>query len=123
MVARPIVVTPARNPIPIPNPIWLTANLLAGPLLALFFVPSLLTGVVASSRLTDPRAVQQVAALMAVPIVLLGAAQVTGLFLISLPMILPMTLLGALLMALLDGAVLWLTVRLFQREIILTRWR
>ena len=33
-----------------------------------------------------------------------------------------MTLLGALLMALLDGAVLWLAVRLFQREIMVTRW-
>jgi hypothetical protein len=34
-----------------------------------------------------------------------------------------MILLGALLLALLDGAALWLAVRLFQREIILTRWR
>ncbi len=38
-------------------------------------------------------------------------------------MILPAILLGALLLALVDGAALWLAVRLFQREIMQTRWR
>ena len=76
MVARPIVVTTALNAIPI----WLTANLLVGPLLALLSVPPrvVVTAVFASSRESDPRAVQQVVAFMVVPIVLLGAAQVTG---------------------------------------------
>jgi hypothetical protein len=51
--------------------------------------------------------------------VLLGAVQVRGLFLISLAMI----LLGKLLMVWLHRAALWLAVRLFQREIMQTRWR
>jgi hypothetical protein len=52
--------------------------------------------------------------LMVVPIVLLGAAEVTGLCLIRLPVTLPVTLLGTPLMVFLDQAVLSLAVRLFQ---------
>jgi hypothetical protein len=52
-------------------------------------------------------------------IVPLGAPQVTGLFMASLPM----TLLGKLLMVWLHRAAVWLAVWLFQREIMQTRWR
>jgi len=98
------------------NPVWLIANLVIGPLLA---VLSVLAGVIASSRLNDPRAVQQLVAMFVVPLVLIGIGQSVGLFLVSVEMV----LLGALLVVLIDGAVLWLAVRLFQREVILTRWR
>jgi ABC-2 type transport system permease protein len=109
-LARPIVLTAALNPI------WLVATLVIGPLLALL---SVLAGIIASSRMSDPRAVQQLVAMFVVPIILVGVAQVSGLFTVSLPMI----LLGALLVAVLDGGILWVAVRLFQREAILTRWR
>ena len=110
VVARPIVVTMALAPM------WLTAHLLIGPLLALL---SVLAGVIASSRMSDPRAVQQMVAFFVVPIMGIGIAQTMGVVLLNVWTV----LVGALLIALLDGAVLWVAVRLFQRETILTRWR
>ena len=65
------------------------------------------------------RAVQQMVAMFVIPIILIGIGQAMGFFLVSLPMI----LLGALLLAALDGGILWVAVRIFQRETILTRWR
>ena len=67
----------------------------------------------------DPRAVQQLVAFLVVPIVLIGAGQTTGLFLVNAAMI----SLGALLVLLIDAGLLVLAVRLFQRETILTQWR
>lgn len=110
LVARPIVVTMALAPM------WLAAHLLIGPLLALL---SVLAGVIASSRMSDPRAVQQLVAFFVVPILGIGVGQTLGVVLLNVWTV----LLGALLVALLDGAVLWVAVRLFQRETILTRWR
>jgi len=98
------------------NPVWLIANLVVGPLLAAL---SVLLGVIASSRMSDPRAVQQIVAFLALPIVLIGVGQSAGLFLVSEGMI----LLGALLVLAVDAGLLVLAVRLFQRETILTRWR
>ena len=98
------------------NPVWLIANLVVSPLLATL---SVLAGVIASSRMNDPRAVQQLVAFLVVPIVLIGVAQSTGLFLVNAAMI----SLGALLVLLIDVGLLFLAVRLFQRETILTRWR
>jgi ABC-2 type transport system permease protein len=80
---------------------------------------SVLAGVIASSRMNDPRAVQQLVAFLVVPIVLIGIGQSTGLFLVNAAMI----SLGALLVLLIDAGLLFLAVRLFQRETILTRWR
>lgn len=98
------------------DPVWLIANLLIGPLLA---VLSVLAGVIASSRMSDPRAVQQLVAFLVVPIILIGVGQSAGLFLVSVPMV----LLGALTVLAIDVGLLLLAVRLFQREAILTRWR
>lgn len=98
------------------NPVWLIANLVVGPLLAAL---SVLLGVIASSRMNDPRAVQQLVAFLVVPIVLIGVGQSVGLFLVNTLMI----SLGALLVLAIDAGLLALAVRLFQRETILTRWR
>ena len=98
------------------NPVWLIANLVVGPLLAAL---SVLLGVIASSRMNDPRAVQQLVAFLVVPIVLIGVGQSIGLFLVNASMI----SLGALLVLAIDAGLLALAVRLFQRETILTRWR
>lgn len=110
MVARPVVVRLALEPM------WVVANLAIGPLLALL---SVLAGVIASSRMSDPRAVQQMVAFFVVPILVVGIGQMMGVLLLNVGTV----LLGALLIALLDGAVLCVAVRLFQRETILTRWR
>ena len=98
------------------SPVWLIANILVSPLLATL---SVLAGVIASSRMNDPRAVQQLVAFLVVPIILIGVGQSTGLFLVNAAMI----SLGALLVLLIDVGLLFLAVRLFQRETILTRWR
>jgi ABC-2 type transport system permease protein len=98
------------------NPVWIIANIVVSPLLATL---SVLLGIIASSRMNDPRAVQQLVAFLVVPIVLIGIGQSTGLFLVNAAMV----SLGALLVLLIDLGLLFLAVRLFQRETILTRWR
>ena len=98
------------------NPVWLIANIVVSPLLATL---SVLAGIIASSRMNNPRAVQQLVAFLVVPIVLLGAGQTMGVFLVNTVMI----SLAALLVLLIDAGLLLLAIRLFQRETILTRWR
>ncbi len=76
-------------------------------------------GVIVSSRATDPRSAQQIATLLVLPVVALLIAQISGLFLIGLPMVLAAA--GVLLI--LAVIVLQVGVRLFQRETILTKWK
>ena len=90
--------------------------LLITPLVALL---ALGLGVIVSSRATDPRSAQQIATLLVLPVVALLIAQISGLFLIGLPMILAAA--GVLLV--LAAIVLQVGVRLFQRETILTKWK
>lgn len=98
------------------SPMWLMAMLLAGPLLALL---SVFFGIIASSRINDPRAVQQLTAIFVVPVIILGTAQLSGRFLINAPMF----AVGIVALAVLDAAVLYIAVKLFQRETILTKWK
>jgi ABC-2 type transport system permease protein len=86
------------------------------PLVALF---GLGAGVVVSSRVNDPRSAQQVGGLIILPLVAIMVGQSTGLFLLSVPLVLA----GALILAVLDVIVLALGVSLFNRETILTRWK
>ncbi len=98
------------------RPVWIVAMLLWSPLLALL---SVLCGLVASSRFNDPRTAQQVSAVFIVPVIGLSMAVLFGKVFISVPMV----LLAALVTLLIDLAVLYVAVRLFQRETILTRWK
>ena len=100
----------------IASPLWLLSLAILGPL---FGMLSVLVGVIASSRMNDPRAAQQWSALFLVPLVVVGMAMMMGAVTLSV-----WTLLGAALALLVaDGAVLYFAVRVFQREVILTRWR
>lgn len=76
-------------------------------------------GVIVSSRATDPRSAQQIATLLILPVIALLIAQVTGLFLIGLNMV----LVAAAVLLILAVIVLQVGVRLFQREAILTKWK
>jgi ABC-2 type transport system permease protein len=96
-------------------PAWVTV-LLITPLLALL---ALGVGVVISARATDPRTAQQVGVLLVLPVFVLLAAQAAGFLLFNLPL----ALLGAALLALLDVVVLGWGRWLFSREQILVRWR
>jgi ABC-2 type transport system permease protein len=95
---------------------WLVAMVALAPLLALLSVS---IAIVLSSRVNDARAVQQIGGFVVLPIVLVGVAQTTGLFLLNATTF----LLGAIFIGVIDVLVLRLGVRLFQREKILTHWK
>ena len=98
------------------RPVWLVGMALISPLLALLSVSS---GVIVSSRINDPRAAQQVTGIFVVPIIALSMVVLLGKLFLSVPMV----ILGAVFILALDCALLYLAVRLFQRETILTRWK
>lgn len=87
-----------------------------GPLLAL---ASLLVSVIVSSRSNDARSAQQLSSLLILPITILFVAQLMGLISIAASGL----ALGAAGLLLLNGFLLVVGVRVFERETILTRWR
>ncbi len=95
---------------------WLLAILVVAPLLTLL---SACVAVIVSSRVSDPRVAEQLSSVVILPLILLVIGQSVGLILIDRQVIL---LMGAIVLVL-DAALLWLAVRLFQRETILTRWK
>ena len=90
--------------------------MLLSPLLALL---SVLSGVLVSSRMNDPRAAQQVTGIFVVPIIALSLVVLAGKVFLSVWMV----VLAATVALALDGLVLYFAVQLFQRETILTRWK
>lgn len=95
---------------------WLIAIFLVGPLMALLAVTFSL---MVSSRVTDPRTAEQISSLMIIPVLLVFFGQLAGLFFINRQLI----LLAALVLLIVDGIMVSLAVRVFQREVILTRWK
>jgi len=95
---------------------WLLAILVVAPLLTLL---SACVAVIVSSRVSDPRVAEQLSSVVILPLILLVIGQSVGLILIDRQVILLM----GLIVLVLDAGLLWLAVRLFQRETILTRWK
>jgi ABC-type Na+ efflux pump permease subunit len=95
---------------------FLIMFVLLGPLVEL---ASLLVSVIVSSRAADPRSAQQLTALLILPITAVFVAQLMGVFLLGSIAL----LFSALAFLLLDVAMLWVGIRVFARESILTRWR
>lgn len=100
---------------------------LIGPRLFLMFgllgpfvvLASLQVSVIVSSRASDPRSAQQVTGLLILPVTFVFVAQMMGVLVVG-----PTALvLGAFGCMVLNVILLWLGVRVFQRETILTRWR
>ena len=98
------------------GPTGLLLAFLLAPLLALLGVG---LAVVASSRTDDPRAAQQVGAVVVLPVVGLLFAQAGGALYLGPGLVLAASLVAALA----DVALLIIAARLFRRETILTRWR
>jgi ABC-2 type transport system permease protein len=98
------------------RPVWTLGMLLLSPLFALLSTSS---GVIASSRINDPRAAQQVTAIFIVPLIGLSIAVLAGKIFLNVTVLLWATA----VVALINLGVLWVAVRLFQRETILTRWK
>jgi len=95
---------------------WLLAILVVAPLLTLL---SACVAVIVSSRVSDPRVAEQLSSVVILPLILLVIGQSVGLILINRQIIL---LMGVVVLVL-DAVLLWLAVRLFQRETIQTRWK
>jgi ABC-2 type transport system permease protein len=103
---RELVVTPG----------WVLAVLVDTPLLALIGVALI---VVLSSRVNDPRTAQQISAVLVVPVLGLLFGQLAGVVVLG-----PGLALGiGVILAIIAAVALWVATRLFQREVILTRWR
>jgi ABC-2 type transport system permease protein len=95
---------------------WIIAVLVDTPLLALIGVALI---VVLSSRVNDPRTAQQISAVLIVPVLLLLFGQLAGVIVLG-----PALALGiGVLLAIVAAIAMWIATRLFQREVILTRWR
>jgi ABC-2 type transport system permease protein len=98
------------------DPMWWIAVLLLGPLLAILSVNF---SIIVSSRVNDPRVAEQVSAVVILPLLALFFGQIAGLFLLNRYLI----LLISLVVLLVDIGMLYASVKLFQRETILTRWK
>ncbi|HJS29965.1 MAG TPA: ABC transporter permease subunit [Anaerolineales bacterium] len=98
------------------SPVWLGAVFIIGGLLSISAVS---LAVMVSSRVSDPRAAEQISALVVLPVVAIFVGQIIGLFYINEQIIFWMALgLGAV-----DIALVYIATQLFQRETILTRWK
>jgi ABC-2 type transport system permease protein len=97
------------------SPSWLILLLLCAPLLALIAVAAT---VAVSSRVNDPRTAQQISAVVILPVIALVLGQFTGLLVLNPAVV----LIIAAVLAVIAIAATWVATRLFQREVILTRW-
>lgn len=95
---------------------WLLAIFLVGPLMAVMAVNF---SVMVSSRVNDPRVAEQLSMVVILPVLGFFFGQFAGLFVINRQIIFA----TAFVLFLLDAALVYLAVRLFQRETILTRWK
>jgi ABC-2 type transport system permease protein len=98
------------------DPMWWIAVIIVGPLLAILAVNFSL---MVSSRVNEPRVAEQLSALVILPILALFFAQIAGFLIINRQIVLFLSV----ILLLLDSLMVYLAVRLFQRETILTRWK
>jgi ABC-2 type transport system permease protein len=101
---------------PLPDPVWLIGVFIIAPL---FCVMSIALNVVVSSRVSDVRASQQIGSLVVLPVVVFFVVALAGLFTLG-PEV--MLLLAAVVL-LVDLGIAYLSLKTFQREQILIRWK
>jgi ABC-2 type transport system permease protein len=98
------------------TPGWLVALFLWTPVLSLLAV-AFMTAI--SSRVNDPRTAEQFSAWLVVPFLLVFLGQLFGFVVLGVSFAL-----GALLVLIIfTGVAFWVVTQLFQREVILTRWK
>jgi ABC-2 type transport system permease protein len=95
---------------------WLMSILLVGPLMAVLAV---MVSVMVSSRSTDPRAAEQISMVVILPILAVFFGQLAGWLVVNSRFV----LLSSAILFLVDIILVFLAVRVFQRENILTRWK
>ncbi|QRK04183.1 ABC transporter permease subunit [Archangium violaceum] len=110
-----VVAWPLGQGLLMPNMLWLFGVMVLAPLFAFFGNG---VAVLISARVADARTAQQLSALVVLPLVGLVAGQVAG-FLNAGPGY--YALQGAVVL-LLDAVLLWVSVRLLERERLISRW-
>lgn len=95
---------------------WLLAVTIVGPLLALVAVT---LSIMVSSRVNDPRVAEQLSMLVILPLMAVFFGQLAGLFIINRQFVLA----AIAILIVLDIFMVYMAVKLFQRETILTRWK
>lgn len=95
---------------------WLIAIFIIGPLMAL---SSVSFSIIVSSRVNDPRVAEQVSMIIILPILAAFFGQMAGIIVLNTRFMIA----SMIVLALLDLVLVYLSVRLFQRETILTRWK
>ena len=98
------------------SPVWLLAVIVIGPLMSVLAV---VFAIMVSSRVSDPRVAEQTAAVIIVPLLAVLFGQLAGVIVLNVTFM----LVAIVFLALIDIAMVYLGARLFQREIILTRWK
>jgi ABC-2 type transport system permease protein len=98
------------------RPVWIVGMVVLSPLLAML---SVFCGIIVSSRVNDPRSAQQITGIFVVPIIALSLVVLGGKIFLSVFIV----LMAAGVTLILDGIALYFAVKLFQREVILTRWK
>ena len=116
LVAARFLVVSERVYAGISHPMWLVAMALVAPLLT---VLSVNVAIVISSRVSDPRAAEQLGMLVMIPLIALFFGQIFGLIALNLT---SMIVFAGVMLAI-DAALVAVGVKLFQREAILTKWR
>jgi ABC-2 type transport system permease protein len=111
-----VIAEPVLDYLPLPDLTWVLVVFLLGPM---FCMISILGNVIVSSRVNDVRSAQQLGSLVVLPIVGFFAVALLGLF----PLTLTYLLIFALIMAGTVIALLYLAMRIFEREEILVRWK
>lgn len=97
-------------------PMWLIAIFVVGPLLTLMAVS---TAIMVSSRVSDPRVAEQLSAVVILPLLMLIIGQSAGFILVDQRVIVIM----GVVVAVVDAVLFYFSVKIFQREVILTRWK
>ncbi|MFQ5342464.1 MAG: ABC transporter permease subunit [Anaerolineae bacterium] len=114
-VALRFIVTPAVYAALLSSK-WILAMIVIAPLLS---VLAMNVAVIISSRVNDVRVAEQLSGLVVLPLIAVAMAQTAGRILFDFRSF----VVGAVILALIDIIILYVGVRLFQRETILTRWR
>jgi ABC-2 type transport system permease protein len=98
------------------SPTWLLAIVLLTPIFTFLAVG---LGVIISSRVKDPNSAQQLGSLLILPLIGFLIAQVSGAVQVGVSVVLWI----AVGVGVIDVVLLWVSVRLFRREEILTAWQ
>jgi ABC-2 type transport system permease protein len=98
------------------DPMWWLAILVVGPLLSIL---STNFSLMVSSRVNDPRAAEQLSAVVMLPLLALFFGQIAGYIYLNRQLMVML----ALAMLVIDALMVALTIQVFQRETILTRWK